>query len=68
MTEHGLGVRVIRPDFRTGPGWSPVRSVEYDFALADAALKQGEKMEFDNFTIEVIESGDFGEVIRVSTK
>lgn len=68
LTEHGLGVRVIRPDFRTGPGWSPVRSVEYDFALADAALKQGEKMEFDNFTIEVIESGDFGDVIRVSTK
>lgn len=68
LTEHGLGVRVIRPEFRSGPGWSPVRSNEYDFALADAALKQGEKLILETLEIEVIESGEFGDVIRVSQK
>jgi hypothetical protein len=65
LTDHGLGVKVLRPTYRSGPGWSPSRTAEFDFALADATLKFGEKMSFEEFQIEVLESGEFGDVIRV---
>jgi hypothetical protein len=65
--EHGLGVEVIRPLYRKGKGWSSWRDRSvYDFHYADAALKTGEALSFSGFKIEVIESGPFGDVVRVS--
>jgi len=67
IVEHGLGVEVIRPLYRKGKGWSSWRDRSvYDFHYADAALKTGESLSFSGFKIEVIESGPFGDVVRVS--
>lgn len=53
------GVNVIRPKSRTG-------SHDTDpFPLWDAALKNGESMTVDGYKISVVESGDFGDVIKV---
>lgn len=66
-TTHGLGVEVIRPSYRPGRGWMRgVRPWQFDYA--DAALKTGEKLDFPNFTISVIESGSFGDVVRVNPR
>ena len=66
-TTHGLGVEVIRPKNRTGPGWTR-GGRPWQFAYSDAALKQGEKIEFGSFTVSVIESGQFGDVVQVSPR
>jgi hypothetical protein len=53
------GVNVIRPKSRTG-------SYDTDpFPMWDAALKNGESMTVDGYKISVVESGDFGDVIKV---
>jgi hypothetical protein len=66
-TTHGLGVEVIRPKNRTGPGWTR-GGRPWQFAYSDAALKRGEKIEFGSFTVSVIESGLFGDVVQVSPR
>jgi hypothetical protein len=67
IVEHGLGVEVVRPPYRKGRGWASWRDRSvYDFHYADAALKSGEALRFSGFKIEVIESGSFGDVVRVS--
>ena len=58
-TQHGSGVSVIRPSNRTGP--IQIGS----FILADAPLKSGESLTVWGYKITVVESGNFGDVIKV---
>ncbi len=53
------GITVIRPENRTGPVQLGT------FVLADAPLKKGESLIVWGYKITVIESGDFGDVIKV---
>jgi hypothetical protein len=56
--DYGAGINVIRPISRIADK-SP-------FPLpGDDTLKQGESLIFKGYRIEVIEAGDFGDVIRV---
>ena len=58
-TRFESGITVIRPDNRTGP-------VQLgQFILADAPLKTGESINVWGYRITVVESGDFGDVIKV---
>lgn len=57
ITEHGYGTEVIRP--------SRARIEPSDGAKQDAALKVGESITFEGVKISVIESGSFGDVIKV---
>jgi hypothetical protein len=57
--QHGSGISVIRPLNRTGP--IQVGS----FILADAPLKPGESLTVWGYKITVVESGTFGDVIKV---
>jgi len=53
------GISVIRPDNRTGPiSIGP-------FILADAPLKLGESLNVWGYKITVVETGDFGDVVKV---
>lgn len=59
-TEHGRGINVLRPTNRTGSIYA-----KRDFVLADAPLKVGESITSNGYKISVVESGDFGDVIKV---
>jgi hypothetical protein len=59
-TGHGRGINVLRPSSRTSSIYE-----RRDFALSDAPLKLGESITSNGFKITVVESGDFGDVIRV---
>jgi len=59
-TEHGRGINVLRPANRTGTIYA-----RGDFALSDAPLKLGDSITSNGFKITVVESGDFGDVIKV---
>jgi hypothetical protein len=53
-------MNVLRPSSRT----TSVLDVR-NFALADAPLKIGESIVSNGFKISVVESGDFGDVVKV---
>ena len=59
-TGHGRGINVLRPASRIGSIYE-----RRDFALSDAPLKLGESISSNGFKITVVESGDFGDVIKV---
>jgi len=59
-TEHGRGINVLRPANRTGTIYA-----RGDFALSDAPLKLGDSITSNGLKITVVESGDFGDVIKV---
>ena len=59
-TEHGRGINVLRPANRTGSIYA-----RKDFALSDAPLKLGDSITTNGFKITVVETGDFGDVIKV---
>ncbi len=59
-SEHGRGINVLRPTNRTGSIYA-----KRDFVLADAPLKIGESITSNGYKISVVESGDFGDVIKV---
>ena len=59
-TEHGRGINVLRPANRTGTIYA-----RGDFALSDAPLKLGDSITSNGFKITVVESGDFGDVVKV---
>jgi len=59
-TGHGRGINVLRPASRIGFIYE-----RRDFALSDAPLKLGESISSNGFKITVVESGDFGDVIKV---
>lgn len=58
-TAHAEGIDVIRPPQRTGSIHSG------GLTYTDAPLKLGESLEVLGYKITVIESGDFGDVIKV---
>ena len=57
--KHGSGINVLRLVSRTQDIYKTA------FILSDAPLKLGEYIETNGFKISVIESGDFGDVIKV---
>ena len=59
-TGHGRGINVLRPASRISSIYE-----RRDFALSDAPLKLGESISSNGFKITVVESGDFGDVIKV---
>lgn len=59
---HAAGIDVIRPPQRTGSIFSNKRG---GFVYEDAPLKQGESMIVEGYKITVVESGTFGDVIKV---
>jgi len=59
-TGKGRGINVLRPSSRT----TSILEIR-NFALADAPLKIGESISSNGFKISVIESGDFGDVVKV---
>ena len=59
-TEHGRGINVLRPTNRTGSIYEM-----RDFVLSDAPLKIGDSITANGYKISVIESGDFGDVVKV---
>jgi hypothetical protein len=61
----GKGIEVIRPANRIGAISTTSTKAKGEFGLSDAALKQGESLNVSGYRIEVIESGKFGDVIRV---
>lgn len=65
IQEHGLGVEIVRPPYRKGQGWPWGDRSVFDFDYADAALKLGEELRFPGFRIKVVESGTFGDVVRI---
>jgi len=56
---HGEGINVIRPQSRKGTIY------ETSFVFSDAPLKLNESLVVEGYRISVIESGDFGDVIKV---
>ena len=59
-TEHGRGINVLRPTNRTGSIYGMK-----DFVLSDAPLKVGDSITSNGMKISVVESGDFGDVVKV---
>ena len=59
VTAHGKGINVIRPDYRT------VNQNQTNFVMSDAPLKLGESLITNGFKITVVETGDFGDVVKV---
>lgn len=59
-TQHGRGINVLRPENRSGSIYQ-VR----DFELADAPLKKGDSITSNGYKISVVESGNFGDVVKV---
>jgi len=59
-TKFKFGVTVLRPKNR------PASRFAYGMQLGDAALKVNEYIDVQGYRIQVIESGEFGEVIKVT--
>lgn len=56
---HGKGINVIRPPYRTA------NQNQTSFVMSDAPLKLGESLTTNGYKITVVESGDFGDVVKV---
>jgi hypothetical protein len=56
-TDHGQGMKIVLPSSRSVS--------KTPFFLADAPLKNGESVIYEKVKITVIESGNFGDVIKV---
>jgi hypothetical protein len=59
MRPFGYGVTVHKPTGRSAQSWAN------NMALGDATLQVGESITISGFKITVVESGDFGDVIKV---
>jgi len=59
VSAHGKGINVIRPENRN------VSVNSTSFVLSDAPLKLGESLTTNGYRITVVESGDFGDVVKV---
>jgi M6 family metalloprotease-like protein len=70
MSKSSEGVLVYKVNTSTASGFGPMRVVgrlgSTDILLRDAPLKLNELRVIDGYTIEVIESGVFGDVIKVT--
>ena len=61
VTTHGEGTDVYRPQYKSWTHKAPKDDVKYD-----APLKQGESSIVGGVKISVVESGEYGDVIKVS--
>ena len=61
QTEHGFGMEIKLPDNRNLPSQASRKS----FFMSNAAFKSGESIVIDGVKISVVESGTFGDVIKV---
>ena len=59
VSAHGKGINVIRPEIRT------TNQNQTSFVYSDAPLKLGESLATNGFKITVIETGNFGDVVKV---
>ena len=59
ITKNGYGLNVIRPESRTGSIFAG------PFPLSDAALKLNDSISLYGYEISVIESGEFGDIVKV---
>lgn len=59
-TEHGRGINVLRPTNRIGSIYNIP-----SFVLADAPLKLNDSITSNGYKISVVESGNFGDVVKV---
>jgi hypothetical protein len=59
-TEHGRGINVLRPTNRIGSIYN-----DPSFVLADAPLKLNDSITSNGYKISVVESGNFGDVVKV---
>ena len=59
LNGHGQGANVLRPENRT------ISVNQTTFVLSDAPLKMGESITTNGYRISVVETGDFGDVIKV---
>jgi len=59
-TEHGRGINVLRPANRFGSIYGVP-----NFVLADAPLKINESIISNGYKISVVETGNFGDVVKV---
>ena len=70
MSKSSEGVLVYKVNTSTPSGFGPMRVVgrpgSTDILLRDAPLKLNELRVIDGYTIEVVESGGFGDVIKVT--
>ncbi len=57
INKHGLGMKLILPQNRS-PGTVP-------YTFAEAPLRKGESVNYEGVKISIIESGNFGDVIKV---
>ena len=57
-TEHGRGINVLKPDGRSS-------TLNSNFVLGNAAMKVGESITTNGIKVSVIESGTFGDIIKV---
>jgi hypothetical protein len=58
-SRHNYGVYVKRPNSR------PDNRFGNGFSLGDAALKKGESITLSSVKISVVDSGSFGDVVKV---
>lgn len=61
QTEHGYGMELKLPDNRNQPSQASRKS----FFMSNAAFKINESIIVDGVRISIIESGEFGDVVRV---
>jgi len=61
QTEHGYGMEIKLPDNRNLPSQASRKS----FFMSNAAFKSGESIVIDGVKVSVVESGTFGDVIKV---
>jgi len=64
QTEHGFGMELKLPDNRNLPS----QASRTPFFMSNAAFKIGESIEVDGVKISVVESGAFGDVIKVEPR
>ena len=59
MRPFGYGLTVLKPEGRTPSSWA------FNMGLGDATLKLNESIIVKGYKITVVESGDFGDVVKV---
>jgi hypothetical protein len=62
--QHGMGMKLSLPINRKLNS----NPFAFDFFLGDAPLRMGDRTETNGYSIEVVEAGNFGDVIKISTK
>ncbi|NDG69330.1 MAG: hypothetical protein EBX48_04230 [Actinobacteria bacterium] len=57
MMRHGYGLKLVLPE--------NLNLVDNSFFLSDASLQSGDSVITNGYKITVVESGNFGDVVRI---